>query len=56
MIIRVIAVDPVAPAGKEDLVVWQVPENSRALELLTAGLAAQKIEWTLLKPTPKVKL
>lgn len=51
MIIRIIAVDPEPRAPADDVVVWQVPEHSRACELLTGMLDERGVEWTTLTPS-----
>lgn len=48
-VVRVIAVDPFPRAGESDLLVYQVPENSRALELLQSLFNEKRIEWVLLE-------
>lgn len=56
MIIRLMAVDPQPRADSQtDIVVYQLPENSREFELLTALLDQSKIEWTVLKTPRKPK-
>ena len=45
MIIRLIAVDPRPRQGESDLVVYQVPEKSRAFELLCELMDDAKIQW-----------
>lgn len=45
MIVRIIAVDPFPRADESDLVVYQVPERSRAYELLTELLSKEGIEF-----------
>lgn len=56
MIIRLVAVDPRPRLDtKTDLVVYQLPENSREFELLTEMLDERKIEWTVLKTPRKPK-
>ena len=52
MIVRLIAVDPRPKQGKSDVVVYQVPENSREMELLCELLSDAKIEWTVLGGRP----
>ena len=47
MIIRIIAVDPRPRDPRNDTVVYQVPEHSRAAELLVELLEAAKIEYIL---------
>lgn len=49
MIIRLIAVDPrPRPDAKTDLVVYQVPENSREMQLLTECFEQCGVEWQML--------
>jgi hypothetical protein len=59
MIIRLIAVDPSPRLGKSDVLVYQVPENSREYEFLIKLLDGARIEWTTLtvpyKPRRKRK-
>ena len=45
MIVRVIVVDP---EHGDDLIVYQVPENSRAFHMLTQLLETAGYEWTTL--------
>jgi hypothetical protein len=53
MIIRLIAVDPRPRKGESDLVVYQVPEKSRAHQLLCELLDEAKIEWAVIEtPAP----
>lgn len=56
MITRIIAVDPTPIAGRSDLLVYQVPENSREYKLLTEALSAAGIEWDEVKSVRKSKL
>lgn len=53
MIIRLIAVDPNPRKGESDLVVYQVPEHSRAHELLVALLDGAGIEHTFIESMPR---
>lgn len=53
MIIRLIAVDPRPHKGESDLVIYQVPENSRAHKLLEELMDAAGIEHTLIETPPK---
>ncbi|HEY4723995.1 MAG TPA: hypothetical protein VII92_19230 [Anaerolineae bacterium] len=53
MIIRLIAVDPRPRKGKSDLLVYQVPENSREAELLIELLSNAGIEHALLEAPPR---
>lgn len=42
---RIIAVDPSPRLNEGDIIVYQVPEHSRAEELLCEMLEARQIEW-----------
>lgn len=53
MIVRLIAVDPRPRKGESDLVVYQVPENSRAHKLLEELLDEAGIEHALIESPPK---
>lgn len=53
MIIRIIAIDPRPRTPLEDVVVYQVPERSRAAELLIELLDQNNIEWTVIETTPR---
>lgn len=55
MIIRIMAIDPAPRDPNCDVIVYQVPEHSRAHELLAELLDAQDIEWTTLAPNPRKK-
>lgn len=48
MIIRLIAVDPKPREGKSDVLVYQVPENSREEAVLKDMLTQAGMEWTML--------
>jgi len=50
MIIRLVCVDPEPRSAEDDLIVWQVPERSRAYEMLTQWFDENGIEWTQLEP------
>lgn len=50
-IVRVIVVDPNPPEGASELLVYQVPEHSRAAELLADLLNKSRLEWVVLSPT-----
>lgn len=52
MIIRIIVVDP-NPRTEDDLVVYQVPENSRAMKLLCTLLSSHDIEHVIVKSQRK---
>lgn len=54
MIIRLIAVDPRPRQGESDLVVYQVPENSRAHELLVEAFGELGIEVVAIETPLKV--
>jgi len=56
MIIRLIAIDPRPRRAEDDIIVYQVPEHSRAHELLAELLNGAGIEWAVIgTPTPKRK-
>jgi hypothetical protein len=55
VITRIIAVDPNPVAGRSDLLVYQVPENSREYAMLTEALTAAGIEWDEVKSVRKHK-
>lgn len=55
MIVRLIAVDPRPRKGESDLLVYQVPEKSRAEELLVELFEAAKIEWAKIETPPKFR-
>ena len=44
-ITRVIVVDPTPALNRSDLLVYQVPENSREFAVLTAALEQAGLEW-----------
>jgi hypothetical protein len=52
VIIRIIAVDPRPKPGTSDVVVYQVPENSREFELLLELFDSARIDYVSLS-TPK---
>lgn len=53
-IVRIIAVDPRPRRNSDtDLVVYQVPEKSRAAELLCELFDEAKIEWAVLESPPR---
>jgi hypothetical protein len=52
MIIRLIAIDPAPRAGESDVVVYQVPEHSRAHELLEWLMDQHGIEHCVLAAPP----
>lgn len=54
MIVRLIAVDPnPRPDSRTDLVVYQVPEKSRELELLIWAFERLGISWVELPSKPR---
>lgn len=55
MIIRIIAIDPQPRDPRDDVVVYQVPEKSRAYELLLKLLSDAGIEYVEVQATRKVK-
>lgn len=56
MIVRLMAIDPAPRVGSHtDVVVYQIPENSREYELLTTLFDKANIEWTVLKSKRKAK-
>lgn len=50
MIVRLIAIDPNPRPGETDVLVYQVPEGSRAMELLCEMFEERKIEFIVLEP------
>lgn len=53
-IIRVIAIDPEPRVGSHsDVLVYQVPENSREYEVLLDMLTAARLEWTKIDSSPR---
>lgn len=56
MIIRLIAIDPRPRLGsKTDVVVYQLPENSREFELLTELFDKNGIDWSTIESKRKGK-
>ena len=54
MIVRVIVIDPNPRDPRDDVVVYQVPEKSRAFELLMDMLDCMKLEHVVINSdTPK---
>jgi hypothetical protein len=53
VIVRLIAVDPNPREGKSDVLIYQVPEGSREMELLTYLLDLMRIEWAVI-PSPRI--
>ena len=47
MIVRIVVVDPKPQAGRSDLLVYQVPEQSREFFVLTELLNRFGLEWAL---------
>lgn len=56
MIIRIIAIDPTPRDPREDVVVYQVPEHSRAHELLVSLLEDAHIEFIEIESVRKAAL
>ena len=54
-IIRIVALDPSPRTTACDLITWQVPENSRAYELLVEMLEARDIDYDLVTFAPRKK-
>lgn len=50
MIVRIIVVDPQPAAGRSDLLVYQVPENSREFAVLIAVFKSAGLEWETIGP------
>lgn len=48
-IVRIIAIDPTPRDPLSDVVVWQVPEHSRAHELLVEMLNERGIDWAIVE-------
>lgn len=55
MIIRVIVIDPDPRDPRDDVIVYQVPENSRAQELLIQLLENSGLEFVEIESSRKVK-
>lgn len=55
MIIRLVVDDPNKKPGQHNVLVYQVPENSRELELLTQLLDMHNIEWVVFESERKRK-
>lgn len=55
MIIRVCVVDPSPRDPRDDVVTFQVPERSRAYELLVEVLEAQGLEFITIESTRRCK-
>jgi hypothetical protein len=56
-IIRVVVVDPQPRTPCDDIIVYQVPENSRACELLCKMLEVSEVQHVKIEPTkPKRKV
>lgn len=56
MIVRIIALDPTPAAGRSDILVYQVPGNSREYAVLTDALTKAGIEWEVVFSTRKPKM
>lgn len=55
MITRVIVIDPSPRDPRDDVIVYQVPEKSRAHELLLELLAQRRLEFVEIESTRKLK-
>lgn len=55
MIIRIIVIDPRPMDPRDDVIVYQVPENSRAHELLVELLEGRRLEYVEIQSTKKIK-
>lgn len=55
MIIRVIVIDPNPRDPRDDVIVYQVPEKSRAHELLIDMLQGCHLEFVEIQSTKKLK-
>lgn len=55
MIVRLIVVDPRPQEGRSDLLIYQVPENSREYIVLVDALSAAGLEWVQLVAPRKPK-
>lgn len=55
MIIRLVVIDPRPRDPHRDVVVYQVPENSRELELLIEAFTAAGIEFVEIESPPRRK-
>lgn len=56
MITRLMVIDPQPRDPREDVLVYQVPEHSRAYEMLVELLDKAGLEWTEIQPRRKVKV
>lgn len=55
MIIRIIVIDPNPRDPRDDVIVYQVPEKSRAYELLVELLSARRLEFVEIQSIRKLK-
>lgn len=55
MIVRLVAVDPFPRKEEGDVLVYQIPQGSRAMELLCSLFDEHKIEWIVLENESRVK-
>jgi hypothetical protein len=55
MIIRVIVIDPRPRDPRDDVIVYQVPEKSRAHELLIEMLEDRRLEFVEIQSVKKLK-
>lgn len=54
-IVRLVAVDPSPRSGESDVLVYQVTQGSRAMELLCSLFDEHKIEWIVLENEIRAK-
>lgn len=55
MITRIIVIGPQPRDPRDDVIVYQVPEHSRAMELLTSLLDGAGLEWVTIESQRKRK-
>ena len=56
MIVRLMVIDPMPDAKRaSDVLVYQVPENSREFHLLAELFNKAALDWTVLTPAVKMK-
>ena len=55
MIVRIIVVDPRPRKAGEDIIVYQVPEKSRAMELLCETFKVLEIDHVVMEPKVQAK-
>lgn len=49
MIVRLLVIDPQPRPDRSDVLVYQVPEKSREMELLTQLLNQARLEWEIVE-------